>query len=394
MSVTNIKYLVVLTDLNMGGVTTAAVNLCNGLIQEGNTVDVLVMSDRQTLEEGRFAESIRVLHLSGKDRLWNLGVPLIRRERNVFKKTGLAILGLFKKCINRKSRWIRILFGRKIRFSGYDIAIAFRPCAPCYHFVLRCIEAPKKMGFVHGDIAFMGDVSTWKKYMPEFDAVAFVSNAVRDRFVERFPNLPFNAVTVYNLFDVEEIRRKAQMDIGLIMDSQKINLVTVTRISNADKGTDRIPILCRMLKDRYVGKFNWLVIGDGPDYNQCVEAVHQLDVADHLQFIGKLDNPYPYIAGADLFVFPTRTEAFPMAVGETMILHTPIVTSRYPAAQEILEDGITGIITEQSLDSIFEALDRLLCNPDELNRLKENCAVFEYDNGRSYNQLTEALYGV
>ena len=41
----NKKYLMILTDLKMGGVTTSAVNFCNVLSEHGAQVEILLMSD-------------------------------------------------------------------------------------------------------------------------------------------------------------------------------------------------------------------------------------------------------------------------------------------------------------------------------------------------------------
>lgn len=90
-------------------------------------------------------------------------------------------------------------------------------------------------------------------------------------------------------------------------------------------------------------------------------------------------------------VFPTFTEAFPMVVGESLILGVPVVTTRYPAAGEIIVDGQNGLIVEQSVESIYESVSRLLDDPDLFAELKRNCVAFEYDNDRSYRQFADAI---
>jgi len=386
------SFFIILTDMGMGGVTTAAVNFCNGLYERKNKVDVLVMDDRCSGEEVRFADGINVFHLKGKDRLWNLNPVTIKREQNTIKRLFLSVLGVFKKLINRKSRWMRMIFGKKIRFGGYDVVIAYRQCAPCYHFALNCVEAEKKVAFVLGGIEFMGDISTWRKYMNSFDAVAYVSDAVKNGFVDKYPELSKNAVTVYNVFDTESIIEKSSMIPNIEFDSQKFNIVTVSRIENTMKGTGRIPYICKKLKDKYNNVFHWYVVGGGPDLEGNVELSSNLGVNEHLTFLGADDNPYKVMKRCDLCVLPTLTEAFPMIVGESLILGIPIVTSRYPAAGEIIVDSENGLIAEQSVDSIFEKISELMDDTQLYSLIKENCERFVYDNDRSFNQLMEALY--
>jgi len=383
--------LMVLTDVNMGGVTTAAVNFCNGLLERGAQVDVLLLSDCPEASERGFAEGIRFLHLAGIARMWNLGPSMVREAKNPVKKAWCLFWGGVKRLANRKSRWNSMVFRNKKFFAGYDVVIAYRQCPACYYFALHNVEAVKKVAFVHGELAFMGDISTWQPYMKEFDAVAYVSNGVKEGFVAQYPELAQNAVTVYNTFLVDEILRKAQIPCPVAFDHNRLNLVTVSRIENTLKGTGRIAPICRLLKEYYPHRFHWYVVGDGPDMENCQKQAEELDVTDHLSYLGFSSNPFNILANADVCVFPTFTEAFPMVVGESLIVGVPVVAARYPAVAEIIEDGRNGLIAEQTIESIFEKIATLFDDRALLAAIKHTCMTFEYDNDRSYKQFLEAL---
>lgn len=389
----NKRCLMILTDVNMGGVTTAAVNFCNGLHSRGAQVDVLVFSDCPDAGQRGFAEGIRILSLRGAARLWNLGPKMVRAARNPFKKAGYLLLGGVKRIANRKNRWNAMVFRDKKLFTGYDAVMAYRQCPACYYFALHNVEAAKKVAFVHGELAFMGDISTWQPFMKEFDAVAYVSDGVKKGFIQQYPELAANAVTVYNTFLIEEILRKAQLPCPVTFDGERLKLVTVSRIENTMKGTGRIAPLCRMLKDRYPERFRWYVVGDGPDLESCRADAAALDVTDHLIFLGSSPNPFHYLAQADMCVFPTFTEAFPMVVGESLIVGVPIIATRYPAVEEIVVNGENGLVAEQSVESLFEQISSLFEDPAKLASLKKACAAYEYDNDRSYRQFLDAIGG-
>lgn len=385
------RCLMVLTDVNMGGVTTAAVNFCNGLLERGAQVDVLVLSDCPEISERGFAEGIRFLHLKGSARLWNLGPSTVRKIKNPAKKAWYLFLGGIKRIANKRNRWNAMVFRQKKRFSGYDAVIAYRQCPACYYFALHNVEAAKKVAFVHGELAFMGDISTWQPYMKEFDAVAYVSNGVKEGFIAQYPELAKNAVTVYNTFLVEEILRKAQIPCPVTFDKNRLNLITVSRIENTMKGTGRIAPICRGLKERFPDQFHWYIVGDGPDLASCQKQAEDLDVTDHLTFLGSSSNPFHYLAQADMCIFPTFTEAFPMVVGESLIVGVPVVATRYPAVAEIIVDGENGLIAEQDIDHILDRITLLFEDRALLAKIKENCVVYRYDNDRSYKQFLDAI---
>ena len=385
------RCLVLLTDMTLGGVTTSAVNFCNGLVERGARVDILLMDvDSDTANRG-FSDEIRILRLRGLARAWNLSSKRIRATRNPFKKLGLLALGLVKKIANKKKMWTGMVFGKKKWFTDYDVVVAYRQCYPTFHIALHNVDAPKKVAFIHGDLAFMGDVDTWQPWLKEFDAVAYVSDAVKEGFIRQYPELEKNAVTVYNTFLIDEILRKSQLPCDIVFDRERVNLVTVSRIEHDVKGTGRIAPVCRLLKEKYHGRFHWYVVGDGPDMAACKKQAEELEVTDCLTFLGAKNNPFHYLAQADMCVFPTFTEAFPMVVGESLILGVPVVTTRYPAAGEIIVDGQNGLIVEQSVESIYESVSRLLDDPDLFAELKRNCVAFEYDNDRSYRQFADAI---
>ena len=387
----NKKNLMILTDLKMGGVTTSAVNFCNGLCERGAQVDVLVMSDYPNGAECAFSKKIRILHLNGIFKLWNLDPEMVRRTKNILKKVWYLFLGMIKKIANKKKLWTKLLFRDKKLFKGYDVVIAYRQCQPCYYVALHNVEAKKKIAFVHGDLSFMGDVSTWLPLALDFDSVAYVSNAVKDGFVQKYPELKKNAITVYNTFLTKEILCQSRRPCDTSFDCGKINLITVSRIENTMKGTGRIAPVCKLLKEKYPGKFHWYIVGDGPDLETCKAQSDALEVSDHLTYLGMRTNPFNLLSQADICVFTTFTEAFPMIVGECLIVGTPIVTTRYPAVTEMIEDGKHGLIAEQSEASIFEKLSKLFDNQKLLNDMKNNCLLYEYDNDRSYRQFGEAV---
>jgi glycosyltransferase involved in cell wall biosynthesis len=387
----NKRCLMVLTDVNMGGVTTAAINFCNGLVERGAQVDVLLLSDCPEASERGFAEGIRFLNLKGSARLWNLGPSTVRKMKNPVKKAWYLFLGGVKRIANKRNKWNAMVFCNKKRFTGYDAVIAYRQCPACYYFALHNVEAAKKVAFVHGELAFMGDISTWQPYMKEFDAVAYVSNGVKEGFIAAYPELAQNAVTVYNTFLVEEILRKAQLPCPVTFDRTRLNLVTVSRIENTMKGTGRIAPLCQKLKERYPNQFHWYVVGDGPDLAGCQKKAEKLGVTDHLTFLGASTNPFHYLAQADMCIFPTLTEAFPMVVVESLIVGVPVIASRYPAVAEVIVDGENGLIAEQNLDHILERITLLFEDRALLVEIKKNCAAYRYDNDRSYKQFLDAI---
>jgi glycosyltransferase involved in cell wall biosynthesis len=91
-----------------------------------------------------------------------------------------------------------------------------------------------------------------------------------------------------------------------------------------------------------------LIAGDGPcrkDYEDLVSR----EQWPHVSFLGHLqdDALARCFALADLFVFPTRYDAYGLAIAEAMAAELPVLSSVYAAAtQDLVEDGATGFAIE------------------------------------------------
>ena len=91
-----------------------------------------------------------------------------------------------------------------------------------------------------------------------------------------------------------------------------------------------------------------LIAGDGPcrgDYEQLVRKEHW----PHVMFLGHLheDDLARHFAVADLFVFPTRFDAYGLALAEAMAAELPVLSSVHAAAtQDLVEEGTTGFTIE------------------------------------------------
>ncbi len=381
------KFLLVVPDTDLGGVTTAAYNLANVLCEKGHSVDFLDMSG--SYQNSDVIDSrISHLFLKGKSRYWRI------TSKN---KCGLGslphkLLGAVKKTTIKSGRWYRTIFSDFAPDITYDAVFAFRQCAPCYSFVLHKVKAKKKIGFVHGEKKYMGDISSWDKYFKDFDHIACVSDYVRGEFAEAYPDMADKFGCVYNTFDIEGIKAWAKEISSTVFDKSKINIVTVGRIDNAFKRLHFVPQICRILRDRGVGDFVWYVIGDGQDLSADRRLTEQLGVADLAMFVGRRDNPFPYVKAADLFVMCSLSEAYAMTVKESHALGVPVLSADYATAYEAIEDGVDGYIVEGTPEALADKIEWLLADGGrELMNIQNSAREKQVTNELAYSQLMQIV---
>lgn len=384
------KILFVVTDFDMGGITSSMGNLANLLIDNGNTVDILNLP-QQKLPDG-FNGRVNLVDLADREKFWNISTTDFKKAKGL-KKAGIFILGLFKKFTNRSSLWHKIIF--KKRKDRYDVAVAFRQSAACYYYVLKKVNANKTIGFIHGDVDYMnGAEKTFIKFMPKLHKIAYVSDAVKKGFIKKYSFLSANATTVYNVFDEDKIKALSSAPNPFNFDKfdkAVKNIVTVARIENTMKQIDWIPKICKILKEKTDVKFKWYIVGDGPDMEKDIQLAKELSVDDSVTFVGSTKNPFCIIKDAYFFVLPSLSESYGMVVIESLICGTPVVAASYPALCEVLEDGVYGVITSNSIKGIADAVSKLFNDENYYKRLRQNCLQYKFDAQNVYNQFLDAV---
>lgn len=136
-----------------------------------------------------------------------------------------------------------------------------------------------------------------------------------------------------------------------------------------------------------------VIVGDGwmrKDLQACVEAQ---GLQEHVILAGERRDVDHLLQVADLFVFPSLSEGFGVALLEALAAGRAAVVSRIPALVEVTDHGRVAVLTEpRSPDSIAAGILRLAADRDEAARLGAAAAAWvreRYDIRASAHALEE-----
>ena len=242
----------------------------------------------------------------------------------------------------------------------YDIAIAWGQGNPT-HFVCEKVDAKKKIAFINADYEAVGhnkhfDYPFYKKY----NYIVAVSEQLKKILRTVFADMSNKIVTIYDINNAELMWKLAELENPFEDKKDTIKVVTVGRLVKP-KGYDLLTKACKYLKDRGLD-FEWHVIGEGPERKNIENDIRKLGIEKHLYLEGAKENPYCYMANADIYVQTSKNEGYCLTLGEARILNVPVVSTNFDVVFNQLKNEENGLIVEMTGEAIAEGILRMVEN--------------------------------
>ena len=362
------ELLFVCYGLGIGGIEKCLVNLINALPEDKFNIDLLLMNPEYDLQSQikrkiNFIDRYKYV-MNTTDTMNDISA-----HGGILKNIGTFI----RYCCFRVSvkldlkpwKWF-IQLPKK-----YDVAIAYSHHDYSKYYVIEKTTANKKYLFYHDGVYKLNN--TQKKrdhvYYPLFTGIVAVSRCTRDMLLSIYPEIHNKVIVLYNIINDSEIKEKANECIPS-NEAHVFNIVTVGRMVN-QKQPDVAVEIAKMLKEKGY-KFKWQWIGDGPLYQRIKEMVEEYELKDYFIMRGNQLNPYPYMRHANLYVQPSRDEAYCTTTNEARILNKVIVATDCSGMDEQIINGVTGIITCNSIDEICQAIEYFINHLDKLQEFEDN----------------------
>lgn len=111
-----------------------------------------------------------------------------------------------------------------------------------------------------------------------------------------------------------------------------------------------------------------LLAGDGPDREEVLAAIHDLRAEASVRVLGPIRDTDAFLAGIDVFLMTSRTEGLPYAGLDAMAHGLPIVGFDVPGVRDLVDPGVTGLLTAPGDLGELAAHVARLARSEELRR--------------------------
>jgi glycosyltransferase involved in cell wall biosynthesis len=251
----------------------------------------------------------------------------------------------------------------------------------------------KKIIFTAHGWAFNEPRPKWQKILIKFftwitiifaHKTICVSKKTRDNVVG-WPFAKNRLVVVYNgisRFNLDK-RRDDSFTVGTTAELHKI------------KGLDILLKAWSKFIKKHDAKL--IVIGDGEERKNLENMAKNLGILDSVIFKGFVDNARSLLSNFDIFCLPSRSEAMPYVLLEAGLAQLPVIATPVGGIPEIIESGVSGILTPVGDAEILFSTLVLLAEDKELReRLANNLKHTVQENFSLDKMLSATLntYGL
>ncbi len=347
------KIGIIVRTLQIGGMERVAANLADAFQKEDHVVTLMYLKNKpvEILPENKKTD-IRLIDLDKKLIVTGVGIIwiLLSRFMNaIFRKSLFVWLGLvqsgilareLKKIEKEKGRFDLLI----VRGQGtFELIWNFKDKRVIQ--VCENIFSNLQPGFFN---------SFYAKLLFNGKKVACVSKGVYDNFqiFEKNSGIcPSNVKMITNPVDTKKIKERAVEKLSVMPSySYLLGLGRFVRQKN-------FPMLVKaykILTEQYQIKQNLVLVGAGNQKKNIEELVKKLSLESRVFLPGSTDNPYAWMANADLFVLSSDFEGLGMVILEAFASGTNVVATNSPGGVgDIMQ---TGRLSNQLSDMTAEGL--------------------------------------
>ena len=96
-------------------------------------------------------------------------------------------------------------------------------------------------------------------------------------------------------------------------------------------------------------------------------------MTEKVYLLGRVEEAYKYIKMSDIFILPSRTEAFPYVLLESGLASSVILASRVGGIPEIILENETGLLFDlYDKENVVSKIEQLLSDENIRYRLSNN----------------------
>ncbi|MFA6305785.1 MAG: glycosyltransferase family 4 protein [Candidatus Gracilibacteria bacterium] len=307
--------------------------------------------------------------------------PLDKLVEN-FDKEGIKVIRINAKNKHNPVHYFslkRIIAEEKIDILHLNL---WNPASCRYGFLAGKSAKTPMIVTEHDPFEITGIKNTFKKYgLKNISKIVSVSEENKKLLQKLFPPHKNKIEVIQNGIDIdwwqsqvlrftESDKHEIKTEIFGAQDDTLI-IISVAELHER-KGLKYLIEATKSLSEKYPN-IKTVIVGEGPDRKNLERLIKDLKLENHVILLGRRKEIPKLLKSSNIFVLPSRREAFGLVNLEAMITPLPVIASRTGGIPEIIKDGETGILVEpENEKELAQALEKLITNEALREKMAKN----------------------
>ena len=226
-----------------------------------------------------------------------------------------------------------------------------------------------------------------KHLLPDTEKIHAVSQGVADSIVNHIPAVRNKVVPILNPIrhNVTSLSTQSISHKWLSSESRSESNTFPNIILAAGRLAEQknfLMLIRAFAEVRSQLNVRLILLGEGPQREQICDLINSLNIEEYVSMPGWVDNPYSFMAKADLFVLSSSWEGCPNVLLEALACGCPVVSTDCPSGpSEILEHGRWGrLVPVNDQTALAEAIIATLKDDRNQDALRQRAVQFSPEN--------------
>ena len=374
-----------------GGTEKVLCNMANEFTNRGHNITIICCEKKQGKPFFELSDKVNLVNLNdtGKE---IKGCVWLRVKRELLKAVG-KLDRTEKDKIFIESRYdndyIKNRFNKIISDIKPDIIIAYDYLSVLFlkHIMKNSLST---IAMIHNDVDTYFNNNASKLQLNAYNMVDCIQILNKHK-VELVKEYCCNAQVVYIPNAVPQIKN--------VRNSNNEKITTVGSLTKSIKRPDIILKAFNTIKNTFP---NWTVeiVGGTHDlkqeeYKAELEKYIKNNNLDDMVFLsGRTLNITEKLLSAEIFAFPSKSEAFGLALAEAMSSGLPAIGYKScPSVNELIIDGYNGFLCDDGIDAFAEKMKILMQNKELRKQMGQNAkeSIKQFAPEKIWNQWEDLM---
>jgi len=202
-----------------------------------------------------------------------------------------------------------------------------------------------------------------------------VSQDIADQLV-RYGARRDRTHVIHNPVALDWVRGRMSDPVARALPTRRPYLISVGRLV-PQKGYRDLIAAFALIADEV--EEDLVILGEGPLETELRAQIAAAGLGERVHLAGYATNPFPYYAGARLFVLASHWEGFGNVIVEALACGTPVVATRCPGGpKDILDGGAYGaLVPVGDPAALAQAILQSLAEPSDPEQLTRRAQDFD-----------------